>query len=408
MSDSQSDTSHQEQPRQLRTRKSRSTVGLTQEDIARIIDGIRRTRPKRLNTPSRPKRFGHITPSASCSRRPANRRSSKSNKEASASEQQPDSEDTVTYEQSTTQGQRSELEQLERVEHFVHTANTMEAQESINNLSTQIAALTNLVENMSLRIGQLEKVNTDSTRPQEQPSNRQHEQTILTEENLERSRVEYDVDQRIVQTLKTIKPPSFNGDTAEAVTWLLAYNEVAETNLWSPSMKVRQVSQALELGAKSWYRTTWRNRMPSNWTEFEECFKTTFLRGSISDHLRMRLSNLKQKPDEDLLQYFLSSVELCILADAHMPECQQINYIIDGMNPRARTSIRMTRPRTILDLQESIKVWLADHYYATQPSGSQLPRRGEITQAPNRQPRQPFMNSDPAVLAAILSHSFIE
>lgn len=354
MSDSQSDESQKSlSPRKLRDRRSQHKESPSQSEIGIIIDRIRRKAPK---TPVNRKIKRLISSKTQSRARVLRHRTNTSSQldNESCWEDQPQSSE------------------LNRIEKFVHSAKDMESQEGINNLSNQIAALTTLVENMNTRLNKLERP-ADPLTPRTNETTRRE-----TMANFDDSRFESQVDQRLVQTVKTVKPPVFKGDTAEAVTWLLSFNEVAETNLWSSAMKIRQVSQALELGAKSWYRTTWRGRLPLTWDEFEDEFKTTFLRGSISDHLRMRLSNLKQKPDEDLLQYYFSSIEMCILADAHMPECQQINYVIDGMHPRARASIRMTRPRTILDLQDAIKAWLADHS-SNLPHGSNQTSRSNET-----------------------------
>lgn len=166
-------------------------------------------------------------------------------------------------------------------------------------------------------------------------------------------------DRKLVQTVKTVTPPKFNGDMDEAVIWLLSFKEVSDTNLWTDDMRVRQVPQALTQGAKSWFRTTWKGQ-PFTWSEFEDRFKQTFLRQNISDHLRMKLENLKQGPSQDLLSYYFSALELCSLADSSMPEYVIINKIIDGMKFGPRRAIRLTHPRTILEVQQAVKDYTAD------------------------------------------------
>lgn len=256
----------------------------------------------------------------------------------------------------------------------------------VANLHNQMATLTAIVEKLSLKLdGQKEQSNPRVHGQEDQSRSTGYHQRQAPQ-NV--SYIPYH-ERPFIQTLKTIEPPKFNGDIDEAVMWLLNFKEVATTNLWSEEMRLRQLPQSLTHGAKSWFRTTWMYSLPSTWIEFETQFKQTFLRSGINDHLRVKLSNLKQGPDQDLLQYYFKATELCLLTDANMPAFQQINYIIDGMLPRPRRAIRMIDPQTGLDLQRAVKNWLADNKVEENRSNSDQRKGSGRTTTTNRGSEEP-------------------
>ncbi|CAA3033322.1 activity-regulated cytoskeleton-associated, partial [Olea europaea subsp. europaea] len=171
--------------------------------------------------------------------------------------------------------------------------------------------------------------------------------------------------------------------------WLVTYKEVALSNLWSEDMRLRQLPQSLTHGARSWFRTTWMYGCPASWREFENEFKRTFLRSGINDHLRMKLNNLKQAPDQDLLQYYFEAVELCLMTDVSMPVFQQIDYIINGMQPRPRRAIRMCSPQDQLELQKAVKNWLADNQEVVANSSDRRPKKEGGQQTNSRDNNKP-------------------
>lgn len=128
----------------------------------------------------------------------------------------------------------------------------MEGQAAIDEMRSEMATLTSIIERMSAKLSHMEKKISNQTDRRESVTSEDNKgycsQNSLKEETKD------NINHRMIQTMKFVKPPEFNGETSEAVMWLLNYNEVADTNLWNDDIKIRQVSQSLTQGAKSWYR----------------------------------------------------------------------------------------------------------------------------------------------------------
>lgn len=164
-----------------------------------------------------------------------------------------------------------------------------------------------------------------------------------------------------LQHISIMTPPTFDGDSSEAIAWLIDYKEVVAINKWDENDSLNYVRQALTNAAKAWYRSIWFESRPNNWQQFEEEFKTAFLRNNASDSLRARLRKLKQTKDMDPLTYYFKTMELCAMIDRKMSDRDRIDQVIDNLQPDIRSAVRMRDPQTIIELQRAIKLWIADH-----------------------------------------------
>lgn len=157
-------------------------------------------------------------------------------------------------------------------------------------------------------------------------------------------------------------PPEFTGELLEAAEWLCDFDDTAKVNHWTDNDKVKNVRRSLTKAGKSWYVATWPTRGPATWTEFLYHFDKTFQVKGVNDYMKSKLKRNRQAKTQDLMEYYLTSMELCAKVNVAMPEAERINHVIDGIyESDARSSIRMTNPRTLIQLQEAILNWNADH-----------------------------------------------
>lgn len=164
-----------------------------------------------------------------------------------------------------------------------------------------------------------------------------------------------------LQHVTIMAPPKFDGNSSEAIMWLLDFKEVASINKWTDEDSLNHVRQSLTSAAKAWYRSMWFESKPESWQDFEKEFKQAFLRKNASDSLRAKLRKLKQTKDMDPMTYYFKTMELCTMVDRRMSESDRIEQVIDNLLPELRSVIRMQNPATIIDLQQAIKLWMADH-----------------------------------------------
>lgn len=165
------------------------------------------------------------------------------------------------------------------------------------------------------------------------------------------------VDQLRIQHYNNMPAPTFEGDCSKAIMWLVDYKEVAAINKWSEDDRLNYVCQALKGAGKAWFRSIWFHNKPGSWAEFEEQFKKAFL-GNRGDTLRARLRKFKQTRDMDLLTYYHKAMELCTMVDAKMDEQERIEQIIDNMLPECQSSIGLTNPATLIELQQTIRLYI--------------------------------------------------
>uniref|UniRef100_A0A6G1SP10 RNA-directed DNA polymerase n=2 Tax=Aceria tosichella TaxID=561515 RepID=A0A6G1SP10_9ACAR len=173
----------------------------------------------------------------------------------------------------------------------------------------------------------------------------------------------------IVQTLQQVQlqhvsimvPPKFDGNTSDAIMWLIDYKEIVTINKWTEDDSLNYVRQSLVSAAKAWYRSIWFETKPETWQVFENEFKQAFLRDDSSDSLRARLRRLKQTREMDPMTYYFKTMELCAMVDRNMSERDRIDHVIDNLLPDVRSAIRMRDPSSIIELQRAIKLWMADH-----------------------------------------------
>uniref|UniRef100_A0A6G1SFF7 RNA-directed DNA polymerase n=1 Tax=Aceria tosichella TaxID=561515 RepID=A0A6G1SFF7_9ACAR len=191
-----------------------------------------------------------------------------------------------------------------------------------------------------------------------------------------------------LQHINIMAPPKFDGNSSEAISWLIDYREVACINKWSDDDSLNHVRQSLTNAAKAWYRSLWFESKPKNWAEFEQEFKTAFLRNDASDSLRARLRRLKQTRDMDVMTYYYKTMELCTMVDRRMSERDRIDQVIDNLLPEVRSAIRMKDPSTIIELQRAMKLWVADHPQnpaSNQPDKVRKPYDEKRSQGQNKQ-----------------------
>lgn len=215
----------------------------------------------------------------------------------------------------------------------------------------QIAALTALVGQLAQNVA---KISIQNKTPQKERQG-EYERYRPKSPNF------HEVFQETTQAPKPMEPPKFDGDIEKAISWLYSFREATKTNGWSEPMAIRQIVPALTKGAKSWFRTTWRGELPRSINEFEAEFEMAYLGSDITEHLRSKLSNLRQKNDQDLLSYYFEAMEICSMMDNIMPQPRQVQCIINGMRPQPRRDIRLVGPETTLDLQKVIRNWLMDN-----------------------------------------------
>lgn len=193
-----------------------------------------------------------------------------------------------------------------------------------------------------------------------------------------------------IQHTNIMMPPKFNGDSSEAITWLMDYKEIACINNWSDEDRLNHVRQSLVTTAKAWYRSLWFESKPEDWATFEREFKSAFLRNDSSDSLRARLRRLKQTRDMDVMTYYYKTMELCTMVDRRMSEKERIEQVIDNLLPEYRSIIRMKDPSTVLELQRALKLWVADHPQQKLDESSNKTKEGQQSRRSNeRDNRRP-------------------
>ena len=164
-----------------------------------------------------------------------------------------------------------------------------------------------------------------------------------------------------VHHITQLSPPKFDGDTSEAIAWLIDFQEIAAINKWTEEDSINHVRQALTNAAKAWFRSIWYLSKPNSWRDFEREFKSAFLRNDSSDSLRAKLRKLRQTKDMNPMTYYFQTMELCTMVDRKMSDRERIDQVIDNLQPEIRSAIRMKDPQTVIELQRAMKLWVADH-----------------------------------------------
>jgi hypothetical protein len=247
---------------------------------------------------------------------------------------------------SSAQGEGDQQDQPEVVHHHY------DKDQEIQDLRTQMSQLMNVIQEMSGQMRELKKPEPAIPEAANE-STRVEEATSLNLQQVQ------------LQHVTIMAPPKFDGNSSEAIMWLLDFKEVATINKWSDEDRLNHVRQSLTSAAKAWYRSMWFESKPEAWDTFEKEFKQAFLRNDASDSLRARLRRLKQTKDMDPMTYYFKTMELCAMVDRKMSERERIDQVIDNLLPEVRSSIRMKDPQNIIELQRAIKLWVADHPHDT-------------------------------------------
>lgn len=241
-------------------------------------------------------------------------------------------------------------------------------QERLDKPQPEIEIMKTQIDGLSQKLGQMmaliENIGQSSRKPDRSRSTSPVEAPIQPMRSSE--------PQQMVATSETIKqiqlqhvnimtPPKFDGNSSEAIVWLIDYKEIATINKWAEEDSLNYVRQSLTSAAKAWYRSIWFEAKPESWQIFEKEFKQAFLRDDASDSLRARLRRLKQTREMDPMSYYFKTMELCAMIDRKMSERDRINQVIDNLLPEVRSAIRMKDPGSIIELQRAIKLWVADH-----------------------------------------------
>jgi hypothetical protein len=273
-------------------------------------------------------------------------------------------------------------------------------QDQRNSQDLEICAMKTQIKNLTEQLGQLmDYLNTDrrSREPNRSKDSRPLDAEtaieVFTENKKEEPKASSAAIQHIqLQHINILPPPKFNGDSSEAIIWLLDFKEIASINKWSDEDSLNNVRQSLASAAKAWYRSMWFETKPETWQVFEKEFKQAFLRNNASDSLRVRLRRLKQTKEMDPMTYYFKTMELCAMVDRNMSERDRIDQVIDNLLPEVRSAIRMRDPSTIVDLQRAIKLWVADHPHdsSNQTNKAKKPYEGKKPQdKDNNRPKHP-------------------
>lgn len=120
------------------------------------------------------------------------------------------------------------------------------------------------------------------------------------------------------------------GKPHEAADWLKALSGVAKINRWSETAKLEAVRVNLEGPAYQWFSS----RNFSSWSDFEEQFKSTFVRNlNIGSRWKVLAARVQGR-NEDILDYYHEKVRMCRDLDLVIEDTKE--QLLDGLGVQSK------------------------------------------------------------------------
>lgn len=182
----------------------------------------------------------------------------------------------------------------------------------------------------------------------------------------------------IIEMPHTIQPPKFNGDRANARTWLNEYDNIMNANSVPDAKKVVKARAFLTDYARSWFNVT-ESRMPNmDWPTFKRQFVLDFCGPDAMAQLRRKLDATTQKSGEHPNEYAVRLLDLCIQLNPKMPESERVDRIMRGLRIETRNILSCINPHedwqlnTLLNLLAAQRVEHRSETSQTQPENQNL------------------------------------
>ena len=101
------------------------------------------------------------------------------------------------------------------------------------------------------------------------------------------------------------KIPFFRGPSEDlyVIDWLRKADHVARSNNWDDAQKLKFYSARLKGDALDWHLEYSNSRVALNFTDWRTTLLARFCDTAEIERLRNKLSNLRQQPDQSVLNY---------------------------------------------------------------------------------------------------------
>jgi len=153
------------------------------------------------------------------------------------------------------------------------------------------------------------------------------------------------------------KPPIFRGvEGDDPNEWVERYEEAAAINNWDNAAMAANMIRSLEGPARKWYLNIAR---PDHWDDdvqqvqggpdvvtpgVKSIFFQYFQREDFGRDLEERLRRRVQGPNEPILHYYFSIVDMCRMLDPNMADDDKVRHLMRGVAPRV---MRDLYPRNV-------------------------------------------------------------
>jgi hypothetical protein len=143
-----------------------------------------------------------------------------------------------------------------------------------------------------------------------------------------------------------IKPKQFTGLKENVVTWMVALDEIFQSQqMTDSSEKISTAASLLDGPALQWYvNLRQRHERPDSWDEFKILLKNAFQPADFQEHLRHQLYSLKQKGS---LDDYTAEFRNLIGQVERMDDLTQVMLYTAGLVANTGLYVRSKHPATL-------------------------------------------------------------
>lgn len=180
----------------------------------------------------------------------------------------------------------------------------------------------------------------------------------------------------------------FSGDEKQSASeFLQNARDYSHSRGVTEAELLRSISDLLTGSARKWFRT---NTVPfSNWTDFVQRFLKDFEPIYESDRLLDSIKKRLQRPDESIIQFFVTMEDLFLRLPRPLNEYDRLDIIRNNLLPRYVSALAVHTFHSIRDLKDSCKlIEAADNILRFRPQNNPTSSNQGSRPPPQNRPYQ--------------------